>query len=359
MNTRIFLILAAVLTIFACNSNPENTSDSVNDSLKNKAIETKSGLNFAISPYENYSIIGDEFELTITMNSEIKVDSVSVFLGEKLIQKFTELPAKVKVNTKDYVVGFHEFKAVLNDFSEIKTQQIQLFSDLQPKKYTIKVNKTYPHDIGAYTQGLIMVDGWFYESTGMQGESTVRKVKPETGEIFQSNSMAKEIFGEGITKFGDKLVHLSWQSYTGFVYDFKTFKLEKQFSYATEGWGITHNGKQLIMSDGTENLYFLDPTTYAVVKTLGVYSNIGPTKQLNELEYIKGKIFANVYMTDEIVIINPENGKVEGIINCAGLLTEKDKHPNIDVLNGIAYDEKTGKMYITGKRWPKLFEVSY
>ncbi len=225
------------------------------------------------------------------------------------------------------------------------------------KNYTYEVINTYPHDSDAFTQGLVYNEGVMYESTGLYGKSSLRKVDYKTGKIIKIENLSNRNFAEGLTIHRNKLIQLTWLENIGFVYDLSTFELIKTFNYTTEGWGITNDGKHLIMSDGTENLYYLDPETFQVVKTLTVTGINGPVINLNELEYIDDKIFANVWKTDYIVIINPLTGNVSGWINLSGLLSPEDKSASADVLNGIAYDELNDRLFVTGKKWPKLFEI--
>ena len=223
--------------------------------------------------------------------------------------------------------------------------------------YTYKVITSYPHDPYAFTQGLVFEDGFLYEGTGIRGQSSLRKVELESGNILQKRMLPAQFFGEGVTAFGNTIFQLTWQSRIGFVYDQDTFEMVKEFTYSTEGWGLTHNGKQLIMSNGTAILSFLDPETLQEVKRLEVYSRDGPVTGLNELEYIQGEIYANVWQTDYIVRIEPKTGQVIGWIDLTGLLRPEDRGYPVDVLNGIAYDQKNDRLFVTGKLWPKIFEI--
>lgn len=223
--------------------------------------------------------------------------------------------------------------------------------------YTYKVINTYPHDRSAFTEGLVFEDGVLYEGTGLQGYSTLRRVKLETGEILQICKLPPQFFGEGITIYRNKIIQLTWQSNIGFVYDKYSFKLLKEFNYPNEGWGITHNGKHLIMSDGTETLHFLDPETFEEVSQIEVSANDIPITRINELEYIQGEIYANIWHTERIARIDPLTGQVIGWIDLKGILSSKDDSKTVDVLNGIAYDTKNNRLFVTGKFWPKLFEI--
>jgi glutamine cyclotransferase len=224
-----------------------------------------------------------------------------------------------------------------------------------PMQYTYSVVNSFPHDTNAFTQGLVFDNGVLYEGTGLHGQSSLRRVELETGEVLQLYALSNEFFGEGITVFGDKIIQLTWQSHKGFVYDKNSFDLLQNFSYPTEGWGITHKGTQLIMSDGTANLYFLDPETFETVGKI-VVNDAGPVTRLNELEYIKGEIYANIWQKEKIAIINPQTGNVRAWIDLTGI--GDSESTDIDsVLNGIAYDTTEDRLFVTGKMWSKLYEI--
>jgi len=219
-----------------------------------------------------------------------------------------------------------------------------------------RVVKIYPHDRRAFTQGLQFVNGVLYEGTGLTGQSTIRKVKLENGEVLQEHKIDPRIFGEGIVVWKDSLIQITWQSEIGFVYDLATFEQRKTFNYTGEGWGLTHDGMRLIMSDGSSSLRFLDPATLRETGRLAVRDGAPPVKALNELEYVKGEIFANVWQTNRVARISPKTGQVTGWINLEGLLDPRDA-TGVDVLNGIAYDATGDRLFVTGKLWPKLFEI--
>jgi len=223
--------------------------------------------------------------------------------------------------------------------------------------YTYKVVNTYPHDQSAFTEGLVFEDGVLYEGTGLHGQSNLRRVKLETGEILQIYELPPQFFGEGVTIYENKIIQLTWQSHIGFVYDKYSFKLLQEFNYPDEGWGITHDGKHLIMSDGTETLHFLDPETFEEIGQIEVYANDIPVTRINELEYVQGEIYANIWQTERIARIDPLTGQVFGWIDLKGILNPEDDSKTVDVLNGIAYDTKNDRLFVTGKFWPKLFEI--
>lgn len=215
----------------------------------------------------------------------------------------------------------------------------------------------YPHDPAAFTQGLLYRDGTLYESTGLVGQSSLRKVELNTGRVVKEIAVPAPYFAEGLTDWGVRLVQLTWVSHLGFVYDLSTFRKQNEFQYPGEGWGLTHDARHLIMSDGTDTLRYLDPTTFRSVRKLKVRDGGRPVANLNELEYIQDEIFANIWETDLIARISPLTGRVNSWIDLSGLLAASDRTPETDVLNGIAYDAKNNRLFVTGKRWPKLFEI--
>ena len=223
--------------------------------------------------------------------------------------------------------------------------------------YGYRIVKGYPHDPNGFTQGLVFVDGFLFEGTGLRGRSSLRKVDLTTGAILQFSNLPAHFFGEGVTVYHHQVIQLTWRANLGFVYDQDTFKLLETFHYPTEGWGITHDGEHLIMSDGTSTLHFLDPKTYKEISQIKVHDLEGPVSNLNELEYVQGLILANVWQTDKIAQISPETGEVVGWIDLRGLLRPEDRAGPVDVLNGIAYDHRNDRLFVTGKLWPRLFEI--
>jgi glutaminyl-peptide cyclotransferase len=222
--------------------------------------------------------------------------------------------------------------------------------------YGYQIVRTYPHDRQAFTQGLQYLDGVLYEGTGINGRSSIRKVKLETGEVLQRRDVASAYFGEGIVVFGSDLIELTWQSNVAFVYDKTTFAPRKTFRYMGEGWGLTADATNLIMSDGSDELRLLDPKTFAERRRIKVTAAGVPVSNLNELEYVKGEVLANVWTTDYVARISPETGRVSGYIDLRGLLSPAER-VGVDVLNGIAYDAQGDRLFVTGKLWPKVFEI--
>ena len=305
----------------------------------------------------------------ITTNQPLKVAVKEV--NDKKIDKITyfldgiELSNPSQIDISGKRLGKHVLKAVVSyDGKETTLNNTILFlAGKAPKVYDFTLVNTYPHDRGAYTQGLEFHDGFLYESTGRKGRSSLRKVDLKTGKVLEQIAVPSQYFAEGMTIYKDKVYQLTWQSKKGFVYNLSDFKQLKTFSYqqSKEGWGLTHDNKKLIKTDGTEKVWFLDPETLKEIGFIEAYTNKQPVKDLNELEYIEGKIYANVWQKNIILILNHTNGAIEGIIDLSKLekiiRASQSLEPNDDVLNGIAYDEKTKRLFVTGKHWGKLFEI--
>jgi glutamine cyclotransferase len=228
-----------------------------------------------------------------------------------------------------------------------------------PAKIPYKIVNTFPHRPGSFTQGLAFSKGFLYEGIGKYGLSSLRKINLETGEILEEHRLPSDIFGEGITIFQDKIIQLTWNARTGFVYDINSFQLLKTFRYPfrIEGWGITNNGKHLIVSDGSHKLYFFDPISFAPKNILEVYDHNGPVHKINELEYIEGVIFANVWQTSKIIRIDMNSGIVTGSIDLREIVPRQFRGHLDHVLNGIAYDSEGKRIFVTGKMWPQVFEL--
>ena len=224
-------------------------------------------------------------------------------------------------------------------------------------RYTCEVVAAWPHDPGAFTQGLVFRRGGFLESTGLNGRSSLREVDLKTGRVLKQVAIAQEYFAEGLAVIGDRAFVLTWQHHKGFIFDADTFRPLGEFAYEGEGWGLTTDGRSLILSDGTDRIRFLDPATFKVQRSVSVVNAGRPVRELNELEWVRGEIFANVWKSDEIMRIDPESGAVRGVIACTGLLPITDRRRDTDVLNGIAYDPESDRLFLTGKLWPKVFEV--
>jgi glutaminyl-peptide cyclotransferase len=227
----------------------------------------------------------------------------------------------------------------------------------RPPEYTFKIIRDYPHDPAAFTQGLVYLSGFLYEGTGLNGRSQLRKVRLETGEVLQRVDLSGEYFGEGIAIVRNKVIQLTWQSHVGFVYNLADFKLLRQFSYPGEGWGLTSRGNEIFMSDGTADIRVLDAVTLKEKRRFTVRDGDTPVDQLNELEFVEGELFANIWQTDRIARISPQSGKVVGWIDLTGLLSPVYRRQEGAVLNGIAYDSIHKRLFVTGKLWPSIFEI--
>jgi glutaminyl-peptide cyclotransferase len=237
------------------------------------------------------------------------------------------------------------------------TRFIIIYSDIIPRKYGYRIIRSYPHDRHAFTQGLIYDNGVLYESTGQENESTLREVELETGKVKRQQSLDPSLFGEGITLYGEHIYLVTWTSKVGFVFDKKSFNLLNKIYYPTQGWGLTTIKDRIVLSDGTEVLYFYEPSMFTVASRIEVYDNEKKVDSLNELEFINGEIWANIWMTDLIARIDPVSGKVNGYVDLKGILPESERDSETDVLNGIAFDTEGKRLFVTGKRWPKLYEI--
>ncbi|NIK92146.1 glutaminyl-peptide cyclotransferase [Mangrovimonas sp. CR14] len=281
-------------------------------------------------------------------------------LGEVTFS-FDGKPVSSSVDLSNIRLGEHQLVAQVNLDGEPETiqQTITVMNDMAPKVYTFNIVNEYPHDITSYTQGLEFYKGELYESTGQYGESKLRKVDYKTGEVIQNYDLPKEYFAEGLTVMNDKVYQLTWKRGTGFVYDANSFEKLSSFKYneSKEGWGICNDGQVLYKSDGTEKIWTLNPETLMEESYVQAYHSKGKVVELNELEWVEGKIYSNRWQKNGVAIINPVNGAVEGVIDFTPLHNKVTQHPKLDVLNGIAYNPETKTLFVTGKRWDKLFEV--
>jgi len=315
-----------------------------------------------VSPKNNETLsLGAKLTLTVKARDNAQtIDSLRWFVdGRSLATTNSE---NFTWNTADQTVGTHRIEAIAyypsGQRETLLPANILLLAPHPPKQYAYRIIREFPHDTKAYTQGLVFDDGYLYESTGLKGESSLRKVNLQTGETILRVDLAEKYFGEGLALVDDKLIQLTWQNQVAFVYQKSDFTVLDQINYnIKEGWGLTYDGTHLLMTDGTATLYFLDKDYLTEVRRLEVCDHKGKMDQLNELEYISGELWANVYNSDFILRIDPKTGIVKGRIDMSGLLKKSDQKYDTNVLNGIAYDEKNGKIYVTGKNWPKLFEI--
>lgn len=292
-------------------------------------------------------------------NNAAEASSVEYFVDNKKVGSAT---GAYSLKLEGLKLGYHSIKAVVNydGGTSQDSTRIELVSPVEPNIITeYEIVNTYPHDITSYTQGLEFYRDTLFEGTGQYNESKLRKVDYKTGKVYSEISLEGKFFGEGITIFNDKLYQLTWKENTGFVYNPGNLKKEKDFTYfkPIQGWGLTHDDKHLYQSDGTERIYLLDPETLKEAGYINVYQKNNKIESLNELEWVNGKIYANVYTTNAVAVIDPATGIIETVIDFTALKEKVTKHPELDVLNGIAYNPKTNTLFITGKNWDKMFEI--
>jgi len=353
-NLKLFLFLIiATLILYSCNEDTKNKNNTNHITEQNYNPKAK------IEISHKDITIGDSIIGSFKVDSTSKTDSVVLFLDSKRILSSKNKQGKFVIQKEIKSVGEKTLELVMyyKDKSTSTKKYIRILSDIEPKLKTYKVVKEYPHDRDAYTQGLVYYNDILYESTGLETKSTLRKTKIETGEVLLSTTLESNYFGEGITIFNNQIIQVTWRNHIGIVYNIDNFQKIMNFSYPTEGWGLATDGKVIYMSDGTNIIYIIDPNTYSTIGEIEVYDNKGPVKLLNELEYINGYIYANVYTMDYITVIDPQTGKVVQNINMTGILSNNLRDENTDVLNGIAYDSKRNRIFVTGKNWPKLFEI--
>lgn len=309
----------------------------------------------------------ESIDLTLLNPNSLRVDSVVYYVNETKIGTTKGLD-KLTFNLKGQKLGYQNLKAIVYYEGELSeaSDRVELVSNIEPKLLQYTIVNTYPHDIQAYTQGLEFYRDTLYEGTGNgsgpsgnKGISSLRKTNYKTGEIFKKIELSEQYFGEGITILNNKVYQLTWLNNEGYVYNADTFKKEKTLPYykKMEGWGLTSDGKSLYMTDSSETIHILNPETFVETGSINVYSLANKVKAVNELEWIDGKIYGNVYQKDAIAVINPITGAVEGILNLADLKTKISQLPDTDVLNGIAYNPKTKTIFVTGKNWDKMFEI--
>lgn len=327
--------------------------------------DTKKGenslFNIDDSAFPAHFLPQESISIAILNPNSKKIDSIAYFLNDKKMGN-TKASEKFKFDLKNQKLGYHYLKATVyfEHDSSNATKRIEVVSNVDAKPLKYKIVNIYPHDKKSFTEGLEFHNDTLYESTGQEGASYLRKYDYKTGKIFKQIDLDKKYFGEGITFINGKLFQLTWQNKTGFIYDAKTLKLEKTFAYDKdiEGWGMTNDGKYIYQTDKTEKMWKMDPATQKMVDYINVYSGTSKIKQINELEWINGKIYTNVWLKDAIAVVNPTSGAVEGILDMSGLRKLMSDVTKNDVLNGIAYNPKTKTIFVTGKNWSKMFEIT-
>ncbi|RKS53623.1 glutaminyl-peptide cyclotransferase [Gillisia mitskevichiae] len=304
--------------------------------------------------------LGETIKVVVQNPKNKKIDSTSFYFETELLGTATSTP-ELEIPLNFEKLGNQKINAIV--FSEGTADSLQIaikiFNNKAPEIYTYNVINTYPHDIEAYTQGLEFFKDTLYESTGQYGTSSLRKTNFETGEVLKKIELSDQYFGEGLSILNGNIYQLTWKEGEGFIYNLKDLKKTGSFNFnnSKEGWGLCNDGKKFYKSDGTEKIWILNSETLAEENFIQPTTNKSISTQLNELEWVEGKIYANTYQKDGVAIINPKNGAIEGIINFKGLRDKVKQHPQLDVLNGIAYNPNTKKLYVTGKNWNKLFEV--
>lgn len=362
----LIVLLVFSLGIFSCSSSPKKKTKNTEI---NEHTTTSSEVNYVrsvkiLSPKKHAVVrMNDKISLDFDIKGDQKTDSLEIFIDGNRVKTLLKAPFTCSYSFSCGRVGDRQIKAIAyhgKDSRGLAVTRVTVLPSKAPISRKFSVVKTYMHDTSAYTQGLVFHKGFLYEGTGQTGESCIKKIDLKDNRLIAELDIDKKLFGEGIAIFNDKIIQLTWTSGRGFVYDINSFSLESEFHYSTQGWGITTIDDKLVMSDGSNKLYFIDPVSFNVLSELEIYDNKGAVKMLNELEYINGMIYANVWMTNRIVMIDPSTGIVKEDLFLNGLLSKSEQNElkdGDDVLNGIAYDEQTNRLFVTGKRWPKLFHI--
>ena len=355
----LYIIVSIVVAALSCQNGNNNNNLQTTDTLAN--IQQTYSLEFA-KPFNSDKFRkGDFVNIELETKDPSVFDSIQLKIESQHINSLFKSNLKYKWDTKSCHFGQNTIlAAAYSKGTKIKetSTSIIILPNTKPIQYRYKIIKTFPHSRDAYTQGLIYENGYFYESDGEYQKSALRKVKLETGQSTINTNMEPSIFAEGLALYKNKLYQLSWKEHIGFVYNKETLKLEKKFNFdLSEGWGLEFDGTNFLATDGSSYIYFMEPENFVQINKIQVVSDKGPIDNLNELELIKGKLYANVYYQDIVVIIDPKTGGVIGEINFAGLLPKSDYNEDTNVLNGIAWNPANGHLFITGKNWPKLFEV--
>jgi glutaminyl-peptide cyclotransferase len=361
-----FIFLSALIFLtwtISCSGRPGKMSETEAKPVPVPVEEASGKLISIVSPDENTGFkLNDPVKVKLALADKNKLpDSVLVYFDGKAAKNIKSDPWECTIppvftNTTGRkslkVTAFKGGKA-----QNSVTRFMIIYSDVTPKMYSYKVVHTYPHNRDAFTQGLVYDNGVLFEGTGQETGSSLREVELETGRVIRQHNLEGSLFGEGIALYGNRIFQVTWENKVGFVYEKSTFKLINKIYYATQGWGLTTINDRIVMSDGTNVLYFYEPELFTVTSRLEVYDNKKKIDSLNELEYINGEIWANIWMSDLIARIDPVSGKVIAYIDLRGILPARDKNADTDVLNGIAFDKAGNRIFVTGKKWPKLFEI--
>ncbi|HEY9185212.1 MAG TPA: glutaminyl-peptide cyclotransferase [Salegentibacter sp.] len=338
------LLLLLSISIFSCGSNSAKTSSDFSLKIEENKDEFQ---------------LGETLKLNLENKKEREIDSVIYYFQQKKLKATTE--TVLSFTFEEVKLGKHILEAVV--FYEGKTDTItsdvKIYNNTPPVSYTYEIKNEFPHDQNAYTQGLEFFNDTLYESTGQYGSSSLRETDYKTGKILQNKRLPDNYFGEGLSILNGKIYQLTWNEEVGLIYDLENFKQTGTFGYnqSKEGWGLCNDGEKFYKSDGTEKIWILDAETLAEKDFIQIATHKSIVSRMNELEWVDGRIYANTYQKDGVAIINPENGAIEGLIDFRGLREKVTQHDKLDVLNGIAWNPNSGKLYVTGKNWDKLFEV--
>jgi glutamine cyclotransferase len=364
--SKYIIILSGVIIItwiLSCSGRPGNNAETGVNRVSVSGNEGTAKIIKMISPEENAGFkLHDPVKVILAAEDRNKPpDSVMIFFNGKHLETLKYGPWEYLV-PPDNTIATGRKSLKVTAYKEGKPQNtitrfMIIYSDLVPKRYSYRVINVYPHDREAFTQGLVYDKGVLFEGTGQRAGSTLREVEPETGRIIRQLNLDASLFGEGIAVYQDRIYQVTWQNKVGFIYEKSTFKVINKIYYPTEGWGLATVDDKIVMSDGTNTLYFFEPEMFTVLSRIEVYDNKRKVDQLNELEYINGEIWANIWMTDLIARIDPVSGKVLAYIDLKGILPESERTSDTDVLNGIAYDISGKRIFVTGKKWPKLYEI--
>jgi glutamine cyclotransferase len=360
----VFVIIMLLISwTISCSGRPGKKTETGIASVTISGEEAVVKLIKLISPEDNTGFkLNDPIKVILALEDKNRLpDSVLIFFNSKAVTTLKSSPWECTIPSAYTVTtGRKSLKAVAYKGGKSQntiTRFMIIFSDMVPKRNGYKVINTYPHDREAFTQGLFYDKGVLFEGTGQMTGSSLREVELKTGRVIRQHNLDASLFGEGITLYRDRIYQVTWQNKVGFVYEKSTFNVKNKIYYSTEGWGLTTVDDKVVMSDGTNILYFFEPEMFTVVSRIEVYDNERKVDQLNELEYINGEIWANIWNTDLIARIDKTSGKVIAFIDLKGILPESERTQDTDVLNGIAFDQSDKRIFITGKKWPKLYEI--
>jgi glutaminyl-peptide cyclotransferase len=364
--TRYLILLFLLLQVSwtnSCSGRPGKNAEAITPSSLPEGAVASLKLIKLVSPEENTSFrLKEPVRVVLNVLDKDRLpDSVMISFDGRTVATLKSAPWEYTITAANTLTtGRKSLKVTA--FRGARSQNpvtrfMLIYSDIVPKRYSYRVIHAYPHDIEAFTQGLVYDKGVLFEGTGQKTGSSLREVELQTGKVIRQHNLDASLFGEGIALFRDRIYQVTWENKVGFIYDKATFNMINKIYYSTQGWGLTTVNDRIVMSDGSNILAFYEPDMFTMVSRIEVYDNEKKVDSLNELEYINGEIWANIWMSDLIARIDPVSGKVLGYIDLKGILPEADKTPETDVLNGIAFDPEGNRIFVTGKKWPRLFEI--